>query len=399
MEATQKSVEKDIMDKNKKTKLFVRILCAILAVVMTLSIILPVAYAAELDNGAPYYNGDGFEYIEQDGEWYLNLTSEKPVVRLTNVPESFTRDNMPVLIANVDTFEVHIVNLLEIYGYAAALDIAEGYYLVVTNNYAWADENNNKWALNNAQMMYFYYGDTTNFDMNKYDLQFYSEDEIIDLPLTPYTLDDMPIVKANGVFHFDETDSMYPLDEIHNVDEIIARVEHIDLAASLEEGHPVYMDGYTPNDPSYYAPNTSEVGGENPSTTPNLDNLATGSAPTQGTDNLGASDPNTPTDDVPVAQPELQETKPLPEVESQQPDDGTAEDSKKNPIEMVGDKLGIESERDDAKTAFVKLWQGSWFYLILIAVVGFIYYRMLQKKEEIDAERIEIDKYDDSCIE
>ena len=157
------------MDNKKKTRWFVRALCALLAIIMILSFVLPAAYATEIEeNEAPFLNGEGFEYIENEGEWYLNVTGDKPVVRLINVPDSFTRDNLPVLIANVDTFEVHIVNLLEIYGYTAQLDIEEGYYLVVANNYCWADKNNDQWVINNANTVYFHYGETDSFDANMF---------------------------------------------------------------------------------------------------------------------------------------------------------------------------------------------------------------------------------------
>ena len=388
------------MDNKKKTRLFVRILCAILAVIMTLSIVLPVAYATEVESEteAPYLNGDGFEYVENDGEWYLNATGDKPVVRLTNIPEAFVRDNMPVLIANVDTFKVHIVNLLEVYGYAAALDIEEGYYLVATSNYCWADTNDNKWVINDAQTMYFYYGDTENFDSKKYNLDFVAEDNIVALPLTQYTENVLPVVRARGTFHFEDMDTVYPLDELHNIDEIIARAEHIDLEKSLLTGSPVYVDGYVPNSS---VPNTSETSSsENPSEG-NLDDLASaGAIPPSGTEETENNNvETTPNSDTPIATPEIQETKPLPDVEIENPSDGTPSEDKRDPIEIVGDKIGVDTRPSTPKEAFANLFDGIWIYLVLIAIFGGIYLYMQKKKVDMHEERIENDSYDDSRIE
>ena len=259
------------MDKNKKTRLFVRILCAILAVIMTLSIVVPMAYATEIEEEAPYVGGDGFEYVYTDGEWYLNVTGDHPVVRLTNVPDAYVRDNMPVLIANIDTFEVYIVNLLDVRGYVDSLPIEEGYYLVYTNNYTWADKDGNKWAINNTDTIYFYYGDPANMDAHKYDLDFVAEDNIIELPMTLANDSGLYTVPANGVFHFDAMDSAYPVYEIYNYDEIIARMENIDLAKSLDAGYTIYVDGYTPNNPEYYSSNTGS-NNSTPGNTPIIGN-------------------------------------------------------------------------------------------------------------------------------
>lgn len=391
------------MDNKKKTRLFVRVLCALLCVIMILSFILPAAYATEIEeNEPPFLNGEGFEYIENEGEWYLNVTEDKPVVRLTNVPESFTRDNLPVLIANVDTFEVHILNLLEIYGYAAMLDIEEGYYLVVANNYCWADKNDEHWAINDAQTLYFHYGESETFDAHKYDLNFEQEDNIIDLPLTLYTKDNLPVVRASGAFHLEEMDAIYPLDELHNMDEIVARMQHIDIMQSLELGYTVYVDGYVPNSPEYYTSNTNQTSsvGDTPST-PNLDNLAAAGAqpPAETETNSDDNTSTTPNTEAPIATPEMQETKPLPEVEIQNPSGEQPTDEKQNPIEMVGDKVGIDTSVPTFKESIMGLLDGIWVYILLLAVVGGIYFYIQKKKIEVVQEREETDRYDDSRIE
>ena len=389
------------MDNKKKTRLFVRVLCAILAVIMTLSIVLPMAYATEVEIEPPYINGEGFEYIEQDGEWYLNVTGEAPVVRLTNVPENFGRDNLPIVVANMDTFDVYNLNLLEVTGYVASADLKEGHYVVVSDNYSWLDESDRKWAINDGRAMYFYYGDSVNFDSTKYGLSIFEEDNIIELPLVAYS-GTLPAIEAHRTFHLDEMERAYPLDKIFNVDEIIARVENIDLEKSLELGMPVYMNGYTPNDPSYYT-NSGSTTNDSTTLTPDiLGNLsAAGAIPpvnmstgTQGNGNEGD------TSDVPVANPEIIETKPLPEVEIKEPS-ATQPDTtdRKNPIEIVGDKIGLETELPTFGEAIKELFSGLWVYALLLLGFGGAYFYLRMKKQQEFSDRAESDFYDETRIE
>ena len=389
------------MDKNKKTRLFVRILCGILAVIMTLSVIVPIAYATEVED-SPYVGGDGFEYVYTDGDWYLNVTGEYPVVRLTNVPDAYIRDNMPVLIANIDTFEVYVVNLLDVRGYVDVLPIKEGYYLVYTNNYTWADKNGDKWAINNTDTIYFYYGDPANMDAHKYDLDFIAEDNIIELPMTLANDSGLYTVPANGVFHFDAMDSAYPLYEIYNYDEIIARMEHIDLAQSLEAGYTIYVDGYTPNTSENYSPsNNANItvpgqitvpGGQN--NAPTVDYLSSSNGTTAPGDNSDLPD-------IPIAVPEIQETTPLPEVEIVDKNNPPTSETKPaiDPIELVADKVGLDIQPVSFKAALLGILDGLWIYVLLLAICGAAYYKLKKKDYVISEERTENDFYDDTRIE
>lgn len=391
------------MDKNKKTKLFVRVLCAILALIMTLGVILPVAYAAEVES--PYMNGDGFEYVEMDGEWYLNPTTENPVMRLSNVPDTMTRGNLPIVICNIETFKVYSANLLNVYGYVSMAEIPEGYYFIIANNYAWEDDMGYPWVINNAETYYFYHGDTANFEQGKYDLTYAICDGVLDIPMTRYNGSDIPAIKSNATFHLDEADKLYPLDELHNLDELMNRMEHLDLEASLETGHPVYTDDYVPNsDPAYVAPDNITVSGSEAPGVSNLGNLASAGAitNTSNTEEAPAAQPdiivNNPSvtapssgvtaEDLPV------ETKPAPETETQP----------ENVLDVLTGALetetGInvtskETTKDYVKSILIK----TVIYGVVFAAVAVAYIFIKQKNMREQDLQHEFDLYDDSRLE
>ncbi len=417
------------MNKKKKTRILIRILCGILAVIMTLSVVMPAVYAAEIDesavNTAPYRDGEGFEYIEMDGEWYLNATSENPVFRLTNVSDSFTRDNLPILIANLDTYEVQVLNLLGITGYAASAQLKEGYYLIYTGNYAWEDDQGTPWALNNGYSIYFYVGDLANYDATKYDLDYViPENHIIDIPLIRYTDTHMTAIKSTTVFHLTGQDAIYPVNEIYNWDEILTRMEHIDLEATLEEGQVIYRDGYTPNS----LPATDESDANNQPNNNNLGELAAAAAP----DSVVV-----PTDEIPIAQPEVitppvstqEEGNALSQIISGQNNEQTTQNNQSattvdTPQESVPDVAPTEREQSELeKTADDLLNQaydvlgvgekdeatrrkeaiGRWIrngLMVAALVVVIIFYLKEKKKnEEALAESLENNKYFDGHIE
>ena len=413
------------MDKNKKTRLFVRILCAILAVIMTLSIILPVAYADEIDAEAPYVNQDGFQYVEENGEWFLQATTENPVFRLTNVPITFTRANLPVLIANLDTYEVQIINLLKMTGYAVSADLDEGYYVIYTNNYAWEDEQHTPWALNNGFSIYFYHGDIANFEKDKYGLNYVvAENNIFDIPLNKYTENRLPAIQNNRTFHLEDEDAIYPLSEIYNWDEILTRMEYIDLEATLELGKAVYRDGYVPNS----IPATDE---ESETTTPSnnevLGELAAGGAVTSD-DSVTLDNPvnneSTPADDIPVAQPEIITPPPADDIpvedalvsnESNNGTDGTLstdntdtpevgkselEQSAEQLLNQAYDILGV-GEKDEAtrRREAIGAWIRNGLIVAAIVVVTILYFKEKQKNQEAVEESLENNKYFDGHIE
>lgn len=372
---------------------------------MTLSIILPVAYADEVEQTSPYLNGEGFEYIEQDGQWFLNATSEAPVFHLTNVSQTFSRDNLPILIANLDTFEVYTLNLLQVYGYAGSLELKEGYYVITTNNYAWEDEAGIPWVLNSAESFYFYYGDNSAFEQGKYGLTFLTSDDIFSIPLTQNTNDTIPAIKANKTFHFDEEDSIYPLDELHNMDELITRMQHIDLAASLESGEIVYMDGYTPNSTPV------EDNNANPN---NLGELAA-----QGGSHIVDTSNTVELPALPDAQPEII-TQPQPEESQSQvntnaansetgsslssantePSQSILEKEADEAVHKIYDALGVEeiSEENPQKLS-IGLVIRNIIMVALLALVVFLYIREKKKNEEKLEETLEYDKYSEGHIE
>ena len=111
------------MNKNKKTRLFVRILCGILAVIMTLSIVVPMAYATEIENKAPYVNGEGFEFQTADPicvddlSGYLNKLSlqilEKQKDILLNEYNNLLKDNLLLKFENENIEIDKIKDVLE----------------------------------------------------------------------------------------------------------------------------------------------------------------------------------------------------------------------------------------------------------------------------------------------
>ena len=390
------------MNKNKKTRLFVRILCGVLAAIMTLSIVVPMAYATEIENKAPYVNGEGFEYIEVGGEWYLNSTTENPVVRLINVDSAFDRDNFPILICNIDTYETFPMNLLEMNGYALSQDLKEGYYLVVGNNYAWADAVGNVWAINGGGTFYFYYGDKANFKDNKYDLTYAVYDDIIDIPLTPYTGDSLSVIPYHQTFHLTQEDKVYPLDELHNTTEILERLQNLDLEASLENGHPTYYEGYQPN--TITGANLDE-GSSSDYSLDDLANLSTTTSPSISPTYISATPPN---QNVPVAQPEIVESEPTPNTENSSNGDvkeESAQPGKVNtPLDILSNTVEDKTNYNlmDTPTIGESLWsltKSVIFFAILFAIVVVIYIRIKTKRETEEIEALESDLYDESRIE
>lgn len=407
------------MDKNKKTRFLVRILCGILAVIMTLSVIMPVVYATEIDesvvNSAPYRNGDGFEYIEMDGEWCLNATSENPVFRLVNVDEAFTRDNFPLIICNIDTYEVIDLNLLEIFGYASSTELKEGYYFAVANNYCWEDENDNTWAINGGETFYFYYGNVNNFQENKYGLNYVVfNNRIIDIPLMPYVGTSLPRISHRQTFHIDVADKVYPIDELHNIDEMLERLEYLDLDASLESGHPVYQEGYETN-----VTTGANMDG-NISDAPNVDlsELAQSTGASSVTPNLlpsYTSDTTTGNSDAPIAQPEVIVTTPAtpsttpnsqPPMVGTEGQGTTSEEQKEIPnaldvaTDILKDKTGIEIEKPPTvKESLLSLLKSTLLFGALFAIAFFAYIKLKQKQEFAREESLEYDKYDEGRIE
>lgn len=405
---------------DKKRKLFVRVLCLILALIMTLGVVVQVAFASEIENASPYQIKEGFEYVEQNGDWVVTPTGDKPVLQLTNVPDSFTRDNVPVLLANLSTYKVQVINLLEMYGYADVLDIEDGYYLLYTNSYCFEDENGEGWLLNGANTYYFYTGDMNNYDANKYDLSYITSDGVLGLPLEKDTKNTLPRVKSSRIFHLDDEDTIYPLDELHNWDELQDRMEHIDLEATLEEGHPVYMDGYEPNsidhsnDPQTSGDSsnagTSGESAANDGTNTNLGELA--SQGNQGS-NIASNgsgeevDMPLPEEDVPIANPSIITTTPADKPAENSSTEttpategGTLNDAIEDAVYGVLGNIGIEKE--EPKTTgetLLEMLKNSWLYLVLLVVCVVLYYREKTKNEDKTQERIENDKYDDSCID
>ena len=377
---------------------------------MTLSMVVPMAYATEIENKAPYVNGEGFEYIEVDGEWYLNSTTENPVVRLINVDSAFDRDNFPILICNIDTYETFPMNLLEMNGYALSQELKEGYYLVVGNNYAWADAVGHAWAINGGGTFYFYYGDKANFKDNKYDLTYAVYDDIIDIPLTPYTGDALSVIPYHQTFHLTQEDKIYPLDELHNTTEILERLQNLDLEASLENGHPTYYEGYQPN--SVTGANLDEENAAFGYTWEDLANLTATTSPVTNPTYVATTTP--PNQNVPVAQPEV-----IVSPESSDSNTNTQNNNVSNtpaeettttpdvaptPLEILSNKLEENTgfELNGTPSIGESLWnltKSAIFFAILFGIVVFIYIRIKTKREMEEYESLESDLYDESRIE
>lgn len=401
-------------NKNKKTRLFVRILCAILAVIMTLSIVVPVVYATEVDTSttAPFKNGDGFEYVEINGEWCLNVTTDNPIIRITNIAPSFTRDNLPILVANLDTFEVHTVNLLEMTGYVASVELPEGYYVIPTNNYYWGDTDSGKWALNNTRSVYFYHGNPENFQQDKYGLTYQLSTDIIDIPLVQRIDDSLRTIPARQTYHLTGQDAIYPLDELHNWDELQIRMEHLDLEATLEQGHAVYTDGYTPNS----IPTTDTTGTTDNVTPPSAD--TEGGADTLGdlaaSGGLNVTDNPNAMPEIPVAQPEIIVQPPVDNSTTQNPElppvvtepnySGAQEQSKleqgaEDALNTVYDKLGLVKDEETQRKEKIAQIIRNVILILLIAAVFVAYVVYKKRSSEQLIETLENNKYFDGHIE
>lgn len=402
-------------NKKNKTKWLVRILCAFLAIIMTLSVVLPVVYAAEIEQ--PYMNGEGFEYVEMDGEWCLNATSDNPVFRLTNQDDSFTRDNVPIVICNVDNYQVHSLNLLELNGYAASGAIKPGYYFVIANNYAWADNVGRAWVINEGKTFYFYFGEKDAFQQGKYDLTYVAFDKIVDIPMTIYTENNLHVVGSKETFHLDESDKVYPMDELHNWDELMDRLENLDLEASLDTGHPVYADGYQPNtitganmetDPDSVEqviidqlnslsqmvapPSTATTQNTTPVVEP-ANNNSSDSTILSGLNITMTSDVNTSNVPSNVA---TNETQPEQKDESSNKVPNALELAQ----DAVEEKTGFAlSPTQTTKDIVVKMLKSVVIFGVIFAIVFIIYIKM--KKQDAESRNMsqEFDFYDDSRIE
>lgn len=393
---------------NKKKKLFVRIICLILALIMVMGLVVQVAFATE--GPCPYESNEGFSYIATEDGWAIQQEGENPVLKISNVPEDFPHLYMSVLVANIETNHTQEILLFRDNGYAATLELEDGYYLIYTCLRGFKDNDGAKYVINNMQTAYFYHGDWNVFE-EKYDLNYIDGNGIIDLKLDIMPADyNTTMVGPNATYHLTAEEKLYPMDEIYNWDILASIVENIDVDALLEEGKLVYLEStdapiskseeellldFIQNNPIA----STVIAGVIKTPTRedlNLDFQYTSDmSPVVGATQEDVEDVLDEVIEQPVEIPVETpvETTPTPEKETE---GGLSYDSL---VGKVEDKTGIDLSPD--KTAGQNLLDAiidSWF--LLLALLGFgIAYFVVKRKNQLALEtQLEDDRYDDGYI-
>lgn len=380
---------------DKKKKLFVRVLCFILALIMVMGLVIQVAFAEE---GCPYEALDGFEFVSNGDGWDVVKTSDKPVIRLSNVPEDFVNPDVTVLVANLDTNVTQVVHLFPFNGYTTTLDIDDGYYLIYTNEVAWKSTSNNVYAVNNHDTVYFYYGDSALYDSTKYQLPYILTDNVIDLPMVAYNGElNMSVIEPTATYHRTPEESGYPLGEVYNWDILADLAVNMDWEKFLETGEIVLLketDVALSNDLVQYIQKNPYVNESIPEAISNFkETNGLTNTSLEGTTAESANGLN-----IETAKPEeiiiTPETKPAETTTPQQND--IIHDTLNEISENVG--LGEITYKTPGQILLSSL-KSSWFLIVLLFAAGGGYLFIKNKNEKALQEQLENDMYDDGHIE
>lgn len=392
---------------DKKRKLFVRITCFVLALIMLLGFVIQVAFAED----CPYTALDGFEFTETADGWKPVKTGDKTVISLTNIPDDFSQDLISLLWANLETNEVGVVEFLKYNGYTATLDIPDGYYLIYNNDNCWADDNGRPYAVNAFETVYFYQGDLTKFQPGYFDLDYITADNVIFMPLT--LNEDRPgytPVGANEVYHRKQDGLQYPFDEIYNWDILVERAYTIDYDKSAEEGRIVYLDE-TESEENSFVPVQQNIVRDNENIATNNSSTNTHSVVTNG--NLSQSgngltfisdEPQSNITSSNNSSPDDSENNTATTPTKNQ--DDKSENENKDLVEeffvAIDDKTGLnlskeeESPMDSLKQIFSLR---SLLYIVVFIILFYFYLKEKNKNAKMLKEQLENDKYDDTRIE
>ena len=196
---------------NKKKKLFVRILCGLLVVIMTLGLIVPYVFASEIEDEVAILSGvvdeNNEEDISSDQEesydvistpWqpegapeelppagYLNVrrpdgtwgiqkmkASDESAFVISGLPENYDCNSVTLFIANLETQVVLTLNLEKEDRYVNKILLADGYYVIFSNNFSFCNTNGVGYSIRGGENLYFYVGDVNEFDAEKYPVDF-----------------------------------------------------------------------------------------------------------------------------------------------------------------------------------------------------------------------------------
>lgn len=199
----------------KKEKKIIRIVASVLVVIMVLGLIVPYVMAAEIDETEAVVESalaelpDGFEYVQNGESLVINKTANnnKPAIALDVDTSTFDVFSVTVFVGNLVTHGVTCYELYKHEGYVKSIDLADGYYVIFANDYAWSDSNDNAYAINGNEYKYIYIGD--DYDPNLYGVEFETTDDIFRLSMVA-SPDSMYIIGYNNSLMFDESDMQYP---------------------------------------------------------------------------------------------------------------------------------------------------------------------------------------------
>ena len=183
---------------NKKV---VRIIAILLVVVTVLGFIIPYVSATEIDKNEDEVVNDevvieeeslygtppmGFELIVESDYYRVKKTNSDLNVWF-QIPITNETPRLQTVAFIVDINKNMVVEQIELNvenTYVNGLKLADGYYALITGNYAFGNQTN-KYEINAGKPVYFYIGDTALLDHTQYGVAFHAVDEkAIELTLT-----------------------------------------------------------------------------------------------------------------------------------------------------------------------------------------------------------------------
>lgn len=183
----------------KKNKLITRIIAVVLVLTIVLGFVIPYVSAYDVDQSEieTMHNAsekpdmpdvdlpDGFEYSYVNGRWVINKTEEndRPAIAIMQMPEGFDATVLTVFICNLETYQVRSFDLFKRSGYVSSMDLADGYYVIFSNNFAWSSSSGEAHVINNNEYLYVYIGD--DYDANLYPIDFERYEDIFEIALSP----------------------------------------------------------------------------------------------------------------------------------------------------------------------------------------------------------------------
>lgn len=173
------------MNKKKTTKLITRIICGILIFIMIAGLIVPYAFATEVEDvdttaevtdevvtddtiDAPHSLPLGYSWVEKNGHLVIEKDADntETAIIIDGVHNAFNNDMIVAYIGNLETKEVIKVAPSAAHGFLISEPLEDGYYVLFTNGYAYEDANGNIFSINGGTDFYFYVGDK--YESTKY---------------------------------------------------------------------------------------------------------------------------------------------------------------------------------------------------------------------------------------